>query len=70
MINLLRRCENCVNSKKNENNSITCIPQLPYWVTSIINNHTVFALALRVANDTAECCPAFRLRDIGENHNV
>lgn len=66
MINLLRRCENCVFSCNNlHNNWITCNPKLPDWVFTQIDYamHTV-------DNFEAERCPAFRLRDIGENHNV
>lgn len=73
MTNLLRKCENCVfgNQPWYEDHtlkveSVYCIPVLPKWteqtlfITNIIPAH-------RVANNAAENCKAFRLRETGVN---
>lgn len=71
MTNLLRRCENCVNSAGvTEHNSIHCFPKLPFWVHDLVYEHPHWEPATKVHNNSAEQCDAFRLRDIGENHNV
>lgn len=68
MTNLLRRCENCVNGWGKNTYSVKCTPKLPFWAVDII--HDIADLTQIVHNESAEYCPAFRLRAIGENHNV
>lgn len=73
MTNLLRRCENCVNAitKYVEVNEYRCEPKVPYWISKLfIPTDVKDRLNFVVRNDAAERCPAFRLREIGENRNV
>jgi len=73
MTNLLRRCENCVNAvaKYIEDNDMLCEPRMPYWVENLyIPREHRGKFNYIVPNVAAEECKAFRLRDIGENHNV
>ncbi len=65
MTNLLRRCENCVFGHRPINNIVDCEPVIPEWMYPYVERQYQM-----VKNNEAETCSAFRLRDIGENHNV